>query len=100
MVELIRAMAHLGIGAMVKTKEILEELAEKGKQDQGPTAKWAKDCLDGLEGVTEKVEKELKPCLDKFYQAANLPTRSDFERLEKKIQELSSRLGSEERRAK
>ena len=94
MVELMRAMAYLGIGAMVKTKELIDELAEKGKQNQGPTAKWAKDCLDNLEGVTERVEKELKPCLDKFYQAANLPTRSDLERLEKKIQELSSRLGS------
>lgn len=100
MVELMRAVAHLGIGAMVKTKELLQELAEKGKQNQGPTAKWTKDCFDRFEGVTEKVEKELKPCLDKFYQAANLPSRSDFERLEKKIQELSSRLGSEERRGK
>src|SRR6267154_1849166 len=100
MVEIMRAVAHLGIGAMVKTKELLEELAEKGKQNQGPSAKWARDCFDRLEGVTEKVEKELKPCLDKFYQAANLPSRSDLERLEKKIQELSSRLNSEERRGK
>lgn len=100
MVELMRAAAHLGIGAMVKTKELLEELTEKGKQNQGPTAKWAKDCLDNLEELTQKAEKELKPCLDKFYQAANLPTRSDLERLEKKIQELSSRLGSEERQGK
>ncbi len=88
----MRTMAYLGIGAVVKTKEIINELAEKGKQNQGPTAKWAKDCLDGLEGVGDKVEKELKPCLDKFYKAANLPTRSDLERLEKKIQELSARL--------
>lgn len=100
MVELMRAAAHLGIGAMVKTKELLEELTEKGKRNQGPTAKWAKDCLDGLEEMTKKAEKELKPYLDKFYQAANLPTRSDLERLEKKIQELSSRLGSEERKGK
>jgi polyhydroxyalkanoate synthesis regulator phasin len=100
MVELMRAIAYLGIGAMVKTKELLEELGEKGKHNQGPTAKWAKDCLDSFAGVAEKVEKEFKPCLDKFYQAANLPTRSDFERLEKKIQELSSRLGSEDRRGK
>jgi polyhydroxyalkanoate synthesis regulator phasin len=97
MVELMRTMAYLGIGAMVKTKELIDELAEKGKQNQGPTAKWAKDCLDNLEGMTEKVENELKPCLDKFYQAANLPTRSDLERLEKKIQELSSRLARSEK---
>ena len=100
MVELMRAAAHLGIGAMVKAKELLEELTEKGKRNQGPAAKWTKDCLDNLEEATKKAEKELKPCLDKFYQAANLPTRSDLERLEKKIQELSSRLGSDERRGK
>ena len=100
MVELMRTMAHLGIGAVVKTRELLEELTEKGKRDQGPTAKWAKDCLDSFEGVTKKAEKEIKPFLDKFYQAANLPTRSDLERLEKKIQEMSNRLGSEDRRGK
>ena len=100
MVELMRTAALLGVGAMVKTKELLEELTEKGEQNQGPTAKWVKDFFGGLEEVSKKAEKELKPCLDKFYQAANLPTRSDLERLEKKIQELSSRLGSEERRGR
>ena len=39
MVELMRSMAYLGIGAMVKTKELIDELAEKGRQNQGPTAK-------------------------------------------------------------
>jgi polyhydroxyalkanoate synthesis regulator phasin len=92
MIGLMRTMAYLGIGAMVKTKELIDELTEKGKQNQGPTTKWAKDCLNNLEGVAGKVEKELKPCLDKFYQAANLPTRSDLERLEKKIQDLSGRI--------
>jgi polyhydroxyalkanoate synthesis regulator phasin len=100
MVELMRAAALLGIGAMVKTKELLEELTDKGEKNQGPAAKWVKDFFGDLEEVTKKAEKGLKPRLDKFYQAANLPTRSDLERLEKKIQELSNRLCSEERRGR
>ena len=100
MIDLMRTAAFLGIGAMIKTKELLEELAEKGKQNQGPAAKLAKNCLDDFEAVVKKAEKELKPGLDKLCHAANLPTRSDIERLEKRIQELSNRLAPEDRRGK
>ena len=75
-----------GLGIEAKGRGKLDELVRDGEASETDCARAVKKWMDEAEKAAERIEKKL---------AGRWPMalRSDLERLEKKIQELASRIG-------
>lgn len=84
-------LAGLGIGSMGCGK--FEELVRQGEESQSEYAKAIKRLMAEAEKDSQKLEEKGRKLAEKCLEKVPIPTRTDFERLEKKIQDLSSRIG-------
>ena len=84
-------MAGLGIGAQGCGK--FEELVRQGEESQTEYAKAVRKFMTEAEKNAKKLEDKGRKLADRVLDKMPIPTRSDLERIERKIQDLSSRLG-------
>jgi hypothetical protein len=82
---LIKKAVMAGLGIEAKGREKLEELVRDGEESQTDCAKAVKKFMTEAGRAAEKLEK-------KVADAWPVAMRSDLERLEKKIQELASKI--------
>ena len=92
---LLRKLILSGIGAFALTQEKVEELVDELVK-RGEVAWGEKDDLLGElieKGKKQKaeVEKKIGEKVEEILSRINIATRSDIERLEKKIDELGKR---------
>ncbi|MEK6684526.1 MAG: hypothetical protein AABY46_07690 [Nitrospirota bacterium] len=87
MVKLIKTVLMAGLGLEAKVRKEWDELVRRGEESQTDCAKKVKSCAASLE------EKE-RDLIDKVTARLPIATKSDLDRLEKKIQELSAKLKS------
>jgi polyhydroxyalkanoate synthesis regulator phasin len=80
-------MAGLGVGAQGMDK--FEELAREGELSQTECAKAVRTLISEAEKGSKKLEESGRRMAERFLEHLPIPTRSDIERLEKKIQDLS-----------
>ena len=98
MFRLIRKSVFLGIGMQEKAREIAEELIKRGEGSEGKRAKVIKEMVDkGANGIKDIKQKVCDLACNGAEQA-NISTKSDLDRLEKGIKDLSSRLSRLEER--
>ncbi|MEK6681271.1 MAG: hypothetical protein AABY79_04815 [Nitrospirota bacterium] len=92
MIDVIKKAMLMGLGAQEKAKEFVEELVKKGELSKSEGAKIVKEFVTKTEENTNIMEKNIKGFIHKAFEKMNLPTKDDLERLEKKVQALSSRV--------
>ena len=83
-------MAGLGVSAQGFDK--LDELVRQGEQSQTECAKAVRAFMSGAEKNSKKLEEKGRKWMEQVLEKMPYPTRSDIERLEKKIQDLSARI--------
>ncbi len=92
MLDVIKKAMMIGLGAQEKAKELVDELVKKGELSKSEGAKLFKEFVAKTEENTKTMEKNVKEFVQKAFDKINIPTKDDFERLEKKVQALSARV--------
>jgi polyhydroxyalkanoate synthesis regulator phasin len=97
--EALRKALLAGFGVQEKVKEVIDELVEKGELSKSEGAKLVKEWTDKAQKSTSDLNKTLSDLITKTMEKMNIPTKDDFDRLNKKVQSLSSRIKKLEEKA-
>lgn len=92
MFKILRKAAMVGLGLQARANQVIDEWVKEGEHNQRKEAKWVKDLLDRLEREAEPLDEKLNQVYKKALSLFDIPTREDFNRLSKKVDELLSRL--------
>lgn len=90
--ETVRNALLAGLGMQSKVKEFIDELIKKGELSESQGAKLIKEWTEKAEKGTGDLTKNFSEILTKALNKMNLPTKDDIEKLNKKVQYLSSRV--------
>lgn len=90
--DVVRNAMLAGFGAQEKLREFIEDLIKKGELNESQGAKLVKEWAETADKSTEQLSKNLSDVFAKTMEKMNLPTKDDIEKLNSKLQELSSRL--------
>lgn len=92
MFTLIKKAVLAGLGIEAQGREKFEELVRRGEQSETTCAKAVKEFMTEAEKNAKKLGEKGRKVADRILESAPIPTKSDLARLEKKIQELASRM--------
>lgn len=90
--EVIKKAMLAGVGAQEKAKEFIDELVKAGELSKSEGATLVKDWASKAEEGTRDMDMKIRDAIAAAYEKLNIPTRDDFERLEKKLHTLSERI--------
>jgi len=95
MLELLRKSVLMGLGAVMITKEKIEELVDelikKGELTEDQRSKAIQDLLEKSKEQEKEFIDKVNAQVKKAVEKLGVPTREDIERLEKKIDELQKK---------
>ncbi len=85
-----------GLGLLDLTREkaekIVEELVKKGEVAKEKQPEFVKRLMERTEKGRKEIEKIVEDATTKVMKKIDIPSRSDIEKLTKKIEELKKRL--------
>ncbi len=94
MFDLLKKTILTGIGIASMTKDKIEKLGKKISEESKLTAEEGKKFVNDLLKQSEKARENLEAQVQKFVKNAleklDIPTREDFNRLEKRIKKLEN----------
>jgi poly(hydroxyalkanoate) granule-associated protein len=90
--DVVRNAIMAGFGVQEKVKEFIDELVKKGELSESQGAKLVKEWTEKADKSTSELSKSMSELVSKTLEKMNIPTRDDIEKLNKKIQSLSSRV--------
>jgi polyhydroxyalkanoate synthesis regulator phasin len=90
--ESIRRALMAGLGVQEKVKELVDELVKKGELSEAQAAKLVKEWTDKVSKSGDDLGKSITELINKSLEKMNIPTRSEVEKLNKKLQSVSARL--------
>jgi len=95
MFDLFKKTVLMGLGAMTITKEkaedIVDELIKKGELAKDNRSKAVHDLLEKAEEQEKAILDKISDEVNKSIEKLGIPTKKDFERLEKEIDELKKK---------
>ena len=83
-------LAGLGIGAQGRDR--FEEWVRQGEDNDAEYAKAIRKFMSEAEKNKDKLDDRCREWSDRLFRNLPIPTRSDIERLEKKVSDLASKL--------
>ncbi|HZR46516.1 MAG TPA: hypothetical protein VFA47_07425 [Candidatus Manganitrophaceae bacterium] len=92
MFSILKKAALVGIGFSERAKELVEELAKKGEENQSAEAVRIKAFFDSAEKGERELNQKVEELCKKVGDKIKFPTQADIERLEKELTELAARL--------
>jgi polyhydroxyalkanoate synthesis regulator phasin len=90
--EIIKKAMLAGLGAQEKAREFVEELVKAGEISKSDAASLVKEWASKAEESTKDLDKKIKDAMGGAFEKLNIPSRDDFEKMEKKLQNISGRL--------
>lgn len=90
--EIIQKALMAGLGMQEMVKEFVHELVKKGELSETQGSKLIKEWSDRAGKSKEEFDKNITDLINKALEKVNIPTRSEIEELNRKIQLLSERL--------
>jgi len=95
MMDLFKNALYLGVGLAFMTKDKIEETGKTLAREAGAGAAEGKKFIDDLvrksDEAREAMEKRVNEAIDKSLARLNLPTRREFEALEKRVRALEEK---------
>jgi len=95
MFETLDKMMLAGLGAISMTREradqIFDEYVSRGKLEKESRTGFVKAMMDAADKNRAELEKLIGEQVKETMENLNLPTREDLQRLEQKIDKISSR---------
>ncbi len=90
--DIIKKAMLAGLGAQEKAREFVDELVKAGELSKSEAASLVKEWASKAEESTKDIDKKIKDAIGGAFDKLNIPSKDDFEKIEKKLQNLSSRL--------
>ena len=81
-----------GFGIQEKVKEFIDDLVRKGELSESQGAKLVKEWSEKADKGTTDLNKNLAELMSKTLEKMNIPTKEEFDQLNKQIQNLSARV--------
>ncbi len=95
--DMVRNALLAGFGVQEKVKEFVDDLVKKGELSESQGAKLVKEWTEKAEKNTADLSKNIGEIIDKSLGRMNLPSKSDIDKLDEKINSLSSRIDKMEK---
>jgi polyhydroxyalkanoate synthesis regulator phasin len=96
MIDLIKKGVFLGLGALTLTKEkaeeLVDELIKKGEVSKDERYNLMREILDKAKEQEENINKRISVEIGKAIEKWGIPSKKDFEELEKRIDKLTQQL--------
>jgi polyhydroxyalkanoate synthesis regulator phasin len=96
MLEAIKKSLLTGVGLALRSKDEIEELAKEfasqSKMDQAEAKQFLYECQQKYEQAKEGLDKKIETAIEKILKKLDLPTRSDIEQLNQRIDQLTEAL--------
>lgn len=90
--EMIKKAMLAGLGAQEKAKEFIDELVKAGELSKSDASSLVKEWVSKAEDSRREFDVKIKDAIAASLEKINIPTRDDFEKIEKKLQNISARL--------
>lgn len=90
--EIIKKAMLAGLGAQEKAKEFIDELVKAGELSKSDASNLVKEWVSKAEESTKDLDLKIKDAMAGAFEKINLPTRDALDRVEKKLQAISTRL--------
>lgn len=90
--EILKKFMMAGLGAQEKAKEFIDELVKAGELSKSDASSLVKEWATKAEESTKDIDKKIKDAIGGAFEKLNIPSRDDIENLEKKVQNLATRL--------
>lgn len=81
-----------GLGVPEKIGEVIDELVKKGELSESQGARLVKECTAKASKAGEDLNKAVSEMVNKVLEKMNIPSRDDFEKLNRKVTALSARI--------
>jgi len=88
----VRDAILAGFGMQEKVKEFIDHLVRKGELSESQGAKLVKEWSEKADKSTTGLNKNLSEIMSKTLEKMNIPTKEEFDQLNKQIQNLSARV--------
>lgn len=92
MYDILKTSILAGLGLQEKIKESVDELVKKGELNEGDGAKMVREFMKKMDDNSKEFESKTKDYINKIVEKMHFPTKSDIDRLEKEVKEISERL--------
>ena len=96
MFETIKKSLLTGVGMALRSKSEIEELAkefaEQSKMSQGEAKQFLNECQQKYEDAKEGLDKKIETAIEKILNKLDLPTRSDIQQLNLRIDKLTQKI--------
>lgn len=92
MFDLVRNILLAGLGAQEKIKESIDELVKKGELSESQGAKVIKEWTEKADRSTSELRGDISEIIAKTLEKMNIPTKEEFDNLNRKVQSLSARI--------
>lgn len=90
--DVVRNALLAGLGVQERVIEFINELVKKGELSESQGAKLVKEWADKADKSTEQLGKGISDIVTKTLDKMALPSREDVEKLNRKVQALSTRV--------
>lgn len=90
--EMIKKAMLAGLGAQEKAREFIDELVKAGELSKSDASSLVKEWVSKAEDSRREFDVKIKDAIASSLEKINIPTRDDFEKIEKKLQNISARL--------
>lgn len=94
--EIVKKALLAGLGAQEKAKEFIDELVKAGELSKSDASNLVKEWTSKAEQSSQDMDEKIKDAVAGVLAKVNIPTKDEFEKLEKKIHGLSARLAKVE----
>jgi polyhydroxyalkanoate synthesis regulator phasin len=94
--DVVRNALLAGFGVQEKVREFVDELVKKGELSESQGAKLVREWSEKFEKNTEDLSKSLNEMVAKTLEKMKLSTKDDIQKLNDKLDTLSSRVSKME----
>lgn len=88
----VRNAVLAGFGVQEKVREFIDELVKKGELSESQGAKLVKEWTEKADKGATDINRNVSDLMSKTLEKVNIPSKEEFDRLDKMVQNLSSRV--------
>ncbi len=98
--DIIKKAINLGYGALIMTKEnveeLMDEMVKKGEIKKDEAKAQVKEVFNKILSSKKEIESKLEEIVEKVLHKLDIPTRNELQQMQKKLEEIVKKLESRE----
>ncbi|MDE1888964.1 MAG: phasin family protein [Planctomycetota bacterium] len=98
--DIIKKAINLGYGALIMTKEnveeLMDEMVKKGEIKKDEAKAQVKEVFNKILSSKKEIELKIEEIVEKVLHKLDIPTRNELQQMQKKLEEIVKKLESRE----